>query len=133
MYCDDCIFFYLMGAASGLKLNLKFRRTRQALWLKNGTREYHFFGTADKPSGLRGHLENTLFLTKTNKTLAVMQGLRPLVFRRHRLAPKQASASRWRRTAKPSFLRLASQQVKPCSFLAEKQTSALTCTTEKMG
>ena len=26
-----------------------------------------------------------------------MQGLRPLVVRRHRLVPKQASASRWRR------------------------------------
>ena len=62
-----------------------------------------------------------------------MQGLRPWVVRRHRLAPKQASASRWRRVTKPSFLRLASRQEKPRSFLAEKQDSALNCTTEKMG
>ena len=37
------------------------------------------------------------FLTKTNKTLAVTQGLRPLFLLRLRLAPKQASASRSRR------------------------------------
>ena len=36
------------------------------------------------------------FLTKTNKTLAVTQGLRPLFLLRLRLAPKQASAS-WSR------------------------------------
>lgn len=57
-----------------------------------------------------------------------MQGLRPLASRRHRLAPKQASASQWRRTAKPSFLRLASQQEKPRSFLAEKHAEALNFT-----
>ena len=60
-----------------------------------------------------------------------MQGLRPMASRRHRLAPKQASASRWRRTAKPSFLRLASQQEKPRSFLAEKQADALTCSNKR--
>ena len=38
-----------------------------------------------------------LFLTKTNKTLAVTQGPRPLFLIRLRLAPKQASASRSRR------------------------------------
>ena len=38
-----------------------------------------------------------LFLTKTNQTLAVAQGLRPLFLLRPRLAPKQASASRLRR------------------------------------
>ena len=38
-----------------------------------------------------------LFLTKTTKTLAVTQGLRPLFLLRLRLAPKQASASRSRR------------------------------------
>ena len=37
------------------------------------------------------------FLTKTNKTLAVTQGLRPLFLLRLRFAPKQASASRSRR------------------------------------
>ena len=62
-----------------------------------------------------------------------MQGLRPLAPRRHRLASKQASASRWQRTTKPSFLRLASRQEKPRSFLAKKQADALACTTEKMG
>ena len=39
-------------------------------------------------------------LTKTNKTLAVMQGLRPLFLLRLRLDPKLASASRsWRRNS----------------------------------
>jgi hypothetical protein len=48
------------------------------------------------------------FFTKTNKTLTVMQGLRPLAPRRHRLARsklRQADAVR----RQPSFLRLASQ------------------------
>ena len=36
-------------------------------------------------------------MTKTSKTLAVMQGLRPLFLLRCRLAPKQASANRHRR------------------------------------
>ena len=44
-------------------------------------------GTADKSSGLRGQLENTIFLTKTNKTLASQQG-KPRSF----LAEKQADA-----------------------------------------
>lgn len=54
-----------------------------------------------------------------------MQGLRPLVSRRHRLARsklRQADAAR----RQPSFLGLASQQEKPRSFLAEKQADALT-------
>jgi hypothetical protein len=55
-----------------------------------------------------------------------MQVLRPSAPRCHRLAPKQTSASRWRRTTKPSFLGLASQQEKPRSFLSEKQADALT-------
>jgi len=42
-------------------------------------------------------ISRILFMTKTNKTLAVMQGLRPLFLLRLRLAPKQASASRSRR------------------------------------
>ena len=38
-----------------------------------------------------------IHVTKTSKTLAAMQGLRPLFLLRSRLAPKQASASRLRR------------------------------------
>ena len=38
-----------------------------------------------------------IHVTKTSKTLAAMQGLRPLFLLRSRLAPKQTSASRLRR------------------------------------
>jgi len=55
-----------------------------------------------------------LFLTKTNKTLAVTQGLRPLFLLRPRLAPKQASASRSRRrnSLRPSGLHHSKKNLK---------------------
>ena len=46
---------------------------------------------------LRVYWKNDAPLTKTRKTLAVMQGLRPMFLLRCRHAPKQASACRPRR------------------------------------
>ena len=54
------------------------------------------------------------FLTKTNKTLAVTQGLRPLYLLRLVEACFGASFDKpEKKKKKPSFLRLASQQEKP--------------------
>ena len=56
------------------------------------SRKYPNIGAQDQPCVWRREL-----MTKTSKTLAVMQGLRPLFLLRCRLAPKQASANRHRR------------------------------------
>ena len=56
------------------------------------SRIYPNIGAQDQPYVWRREL-----MTKTSKTLAVMQGLRPLFLLRCRLAPKQASANRHRR------------------------------------
>ena len=56
------------------------------------SRIYPNIGAQDQPCVWRREL-----MTKTSKTLAVMQGLRPLFLLRCRLAPKQASANRHRR------------------------------------
>ncbi len=50
----------------------------------------------DRRTGPTLCLEREL-MTKTSKTFAVMQGLRPLFLLRCRLAPKQVSANRHRR------------------------------------
>ena len=58
----------------------------------------HFFSFFSLPCDkLTVEGSRILFLTKTNKTLAVMQGLHPLFLLWPRLAPKQASASRGQR------------------------------------